>query len=86
MPTYDYSCSKCKHTFEKICRIDNRQDAEKEPCPSCNKSDCVKLTLCSPSLVSPFRVDGLVRPKGDFRDRMQQIKKSSGKKNTIKDY
>lgn len=86
MPTYDYTCSKCGHTFEKICRIDSRLDAEQEPCPSCNTESSVNLTLNAPSLVSPFRVDGLVKPKGDFRERMKQIKQTSGKKNTIKDY
>lgn len=86
MPTYDYTCSKCGHTFDKICRIDNRLDAEKDPCPSCNAELSVNLTINSPSLVSPFRVDGLVKPGGDFKERMQQIKKVSGRNNTIKDY
>lgn len=86
MPTYDYVCSKCEHTFEKICRIDNRLDAEKEPCPSCNTTSSVSLAINAPSLMSPFRVDGLVKAKGDFKERMQQIKKVSGKNNTIKDY
>ena len=86
MPTYDYVCSKCNHTFEKICRIDSRLEPETEPCPGCADIGCVSLTLTAPSLVSPFRVDGLVKPRGDFRDRMKQIKQVSGKKNTIKDY
>lgn len=86
MPTYDYVCSKCEHTFEKICRIDNRLDAESEACPNCKKESCVTLTLNAPSLVSPFRIDGLVKPKGDFKERMQQIKKVSGRNSTIKDY
>lgn len=86
MPTYDYVCSKCNHTFEKICKIDSRLDAESEPCPGCNVGGGVSLTLTAPSLVSPFRVDGLVKPKGDFKERMQQIKKVSGRNNTIKDY
>lgn len=86
MPTYDYTCSKCEHSFEKICRIDNRLDAEKDPCPNCDAKESIFLSLSAPSLVSPFRIDGLVKPKGDFRDRMQQIKKTSGRKNTIKDY
>jgi putative FmdB family regulatory protein len=86
MPTYDYTCSKCGHTFERICRIANRLDAEQEPCPGCNDKCCVSLTINTPSLVSPFRVDGLVKPKGDFKERMQQIKSKSGRKNTIKDY
>lgn len=86
MPTYDYACSKCEHTFEKICRIDSRLDAQSEPCPNCGTENAVTITLVAPSLVSPFRIDGLVKPKGDFKERMQQIKKSSGRRNTIKDY
>lgn len=85
MPTYDYVCSNCEHRFEKICRIDSRHDPESEPCPSCNKKNSVSLEVSAPSLMSPFRVEGLVKPKGDFRERMQQIKKLSGKNNTIKD-
>ena len=86
MPTYDYLCSKCEHRFEKLCRIADRQDPEKEPCPNCGTENSVSITLTAPSLVSPFRVEGLVKPKGDFRERMQQIKQVSGRKNTIKDY
>ena len=86
MPTYDYLCSSCEHRFEKICRIDDRQEPEKNPCPSCGKENAVSITMTAPSLVSPFRVEGLVKPNGDFRDRMQQIKKLSGRKNNIKDY
>lgn len=86
MPTYDYICSKCEHKFDKICKIDNRHDSEKEPCPNCGVKSCVSISLSAPSLLSPFRVDGLVKPKGDFKERMQQIKKTSGRKNTIKDY
>lgn len=86
MPTYDYICSKCEHKFDKICKIDNRHDSEKEPCPNCGGKSCVLISLSAPSLLSPFRVDGLVKPQGDFRERVQQIKKTSGRKNTIKDY
>lgn len=86
MPTYDYACSKCEHKFEKISKIDSRHEPEFEPCPSCGGEKCVSIALAAPSLVSPFRVDGLIKPKGDFRDRMKQIKQTSGRKNTIKDY
>jgi putative FmdB family regulatory protein len=86
MPTYDYTCSSCGKCFEKICRIDNRLDAETEPCPSCDAKSSVTLTITTASLVSPFRIDGLVKPKGDFKERMQQIRQTSGRKNTIKDY
>ena len=86
MPTYDYVCSECNFTFEKILKIDDRVTPTREPCPNCQTKNCITIALAAPSLMNPLRVDGLVKPPGQFRERMQQIKKSSGRKNTIKDY
>ena len=74
MPTYDYVCSECNNTFEQIHKIDDRDSPTKEPCPTCGKSNCISLSLAAPSLVSPFRVDGLKKPSAEFRERMSQIK------------
>lgn len=86
MPTYDYACAKCDHRFEKLLKIEDRELPMKEPCPNCLRKDCVSLSISAPSLVSPFRVDGLKKPATQFKERMQQIKKTSGRGNTIKDY
>lgn len=87
MPTYDYICSSCNFTFDKLLKIDDRVNPTKEPCPNCNSNDCVQLTLSAPSLVSPFRIDGLKKPPGAFKDRMSQIKSGLGKtKHNLKDY
>jgi hypothetical protein len=86
MPTYDYVCSECSFTFDKILKIDDRTRPTEEPCPNCQANNCVTITLSAPSLMSPLRVDGLRKPPGQFRERMQQIKKTSGRNSTIKDY
>ena len=86
MPTYDYACSKCEHTFERILKILDRESPTKEACPNCGKGKSVSISIAAPSLVSPFRVDGLKKPPTQFRERMQQIKKTSGRGNTIKDF
>jgi putative FmdB family regulatory protein len=87
MPTYDYICSKCEHTFDKILRIDDRAAPTNEACPSCGQIGCVSISFGAPSLMSPFRVDGLKKPSGQFRERVQQIKKGLGRtKTTLKDY
>ena len=87
MPTYDYTCSECGATFEEILRIEDRNQPTECPCPSCNKLNCVLLTLCAPSLVSPFRIDGLKQPSGQFKDRMAQIKHGlRHTKHNLKDY
>jgi putative FmdB family regulatory protein len=73
MPTYDYTCKNCQHAFEEICKIDDRELPTKSPCPKCNESS-IELTMSAPNLVSPFRIDGLKKQPGQFKDRMAQIK------------
>ena len=87
MPTYDYQCSKCNFNFDKILKIDDRTIPTQEPCPNCGCNNSVSITLTSPSLMSPFRVDGLKQPSGQFKERVQQIKKGLGRtKHNLKDY
>ena len=87
MPTYDYVCSSCEHTFDQILKIDDRNLPETKPCPNCNKNGTVSLTLSAPSLVCPLRIDGLKKPSSQFKDRIGQIKKSLGRHGkNLKDY
>lgn len=86
MPTYDYYCTKCEKSFDKILKIDDRKLPTEESCPNCNGENSVELLIGSPKPMNPLRVDGLNKPRSDFRERMQQIKKMSGKSANIKDY
>lgn len=62
----------------------DRKQPEQEPCPNCNEKDCIHQTLTSaPPLVTDSK--GIHRRAGsEFNDRMKQIKKGSGRSNTIK--
>lgn len=88
MPTYDYKCSKCEHRFERIKKIAERLEPCSEKCENCEQIDCITLEIVSPNLISPFAVEGLKKPAGDFRDRMKQIKHGLryDKHAKIKDY
>jgi putative FmdB family regulatory protein len=86
MPTYDYKCSKCEYCFDKILSISERKTPETEPCPKCSEQNSVEILIGVPSLVSPFRIDGLKKPQSQFKDRMQQIKAGLGKKHNLKDH
>jgi len=79
MPTYDYKCSSCEYTFEKIMRISERHLPETESCPNCNLSNTVQQCIVAASLVSPFRLDGVKKAPSQFKERMQQIKHGLGK-------
>jgi putative FmdB family regulatory protein len=86
MPMYDYVCSECQHTFDKILKIAEKDIPKHEPCPKCGKTKCIDISLGAPALMSPFRVEGLKKPSGQFRERIQQIKKGLPRKTTLKDY
>jgi putative FmdB family regulatory protein len=86
MPTYEYYCSKCETSFDKILKIADREIPTTEECPGCNVKGSVELRIGASSLIDPFRLDGLKKPRSDFRERMQQIKALSGKNNKIRDY
>lgn len=87
MPTYEYLCSSCEHSFDKILKIADREVPTQERCPNCNSENCITLSIVGASLMSPFRVDGLKKPHPQFKERMQQIKQSLGHRGkNVKDY
>jgi len=74
MPTYQYDCTKCNKSFDEMYSIAERTVPESEPCPNCKETNCIKLSVGAVALVSPFAIDGLIRPPVEFRERMSQIK------------
>ena len=42
MPTYDYVCDACEHTFEQVKMISERDQPISEPCPKCKKEGEVR--------------------------------------------
>jgi len=86
MPTYDYKCSECDFSFEKILKIADRTIPTKECCPNCHKDSSVEICISAPAPISPFSIDGLKKPQSQFRERMKQIKSVAAKSANIKDY
>ncbi len=84
MPTYAYRCKKCESVFEKFLSIASRKEPEQNPCPECNENDCVEQTLTAPPALVSDSIGIHRRAGNEFNDRMKQIKKGSGMKNTIK--
>ena len=64
--------------------MDDRKQPEQEACPNCNEKECVTQTLAgAPALVSDSK-DIHTRAGTEFNNRLKQIKKGSGRSNTIK--
>lgn len=84
MPTYEYRCSNCEHSFEELLKMSDRKIPETQPCPNCKQENTVQQLCSAAALVSPFAIDGLKKPASDFRDRMQQIKEGHKKMSGVK--
>lgn len=86
MPTYEFECEKCQHRFSDLLKVSERSLPLESPCPNCKEEKCIVQVMSAPAVVSPFSVDGLKKPKGDFKERMSQIKHGMHGTAKIKDY
>lgn len=86
MPLYEFKCDSCEHNFTEILKIDDRNIPIDNPCPNCKEEKCITSIIGAPAVVSPFSVDGLKKPKSDFKERMSQIKENVKHTAKIKDY
>ena len=75
MPIYDYSCSKCEHTFVAQKSIADRKQPESDPCPSCGAASCVtQQILTAPGLGTPIGLNLRKHDEG-FKEIMTKIDK-----------
>ena len=82
MPLYEFGCSECGHTFSDVLKVGDRNKPLDEPCPSCGKSGGVTKNIGAPLIVSGVG-DFRKNVPDVFKDRLREIKKSSGKGCTI---
>ena len=64
MPTYDYQCKACEHVFTKFCKISERDEPTKNPCPECGAEDKVSQSIGAPSF-NYNETGGSLRKAGD---------------------
>ena len=73
MPTYEFRCSSCGHTFDELLKIAEREQPLKEPCPSCSK-ECVESVLCAPNIGDAIRM-GITKIDSRLKERYASIKR-----------
>ena len=77
MPNYAFKCEKCKHTFDEMLALSDRDLPTKKPCPKCKKKKIIRDWQAStPSLamdatLTPQKVVG-----SQFKEVIDKIKKS----------
>jgi len=72
MPTYEYRCTECNGTFERIFKINDRKEPEGQPCPFCGKGPVEQVFLTGVLMGDSVRL-GFTRPDNGFREVLQKI-------------
>ena len=89
MPTYDYRCEKCGHTFEESLKIADRNVPTESPCTqdidvqqtkhmtfaeACG-GEVKQIIVAASGLADPVRL-GIRKPDDGFKDMMRRMKKN----------
>jgi putative FmdB family regulatory protein len=71
MPTYDYECQACKHSFEAFHTITARDEPCAQRCSACKKKQVARVFLAAPM----GGVDKTLSPGADFKEMMNKMAK-----------
>lgn len=82
MPLYGYKCGACEHEFTDVMKVDDRKKPCEENCPECGTKGQVNMMIGSPRIVSGVG-DFRAKTSSNFRDRLKEIHKQSGKHSTM---
>ena len=69
MPTYDYECQACKHSFEAFQSITDRDAPCKQQCSLCKKKKVARVFNVAPM----GGVDKTLSPGSDFKQMMNKM-------------
>lgn len=82
MPTYDFSCTKCNHTFDLYLKMDEREEPLSKPCPKCNakKSVTRNYNNYSQAITSDTNLNANKATGGRWNELMGRMKKGIAKR------
>lgn len=84
MPSYDYVCGSCEHTFDKQLKISERDVPTTEPCPVCGVSEVTKTLVRAPDWSDGVR--GKSSVSGGFRDVLEKVHRTNPHSNLSQKY
>ena len=75
MPTYEYQCAKCRHAWEDIYKIADRDLPCSAPCPQCGKRGVGRGIS-----VPVMGADATAGPGADFKELARKMSRTLPKK------
>ena len=83
MPTYDYRCRKCSHTFEEFLPMHKCHAPTKAPCPECKCEDCVDKSFAGvPAVHFESSMRASENKSSQFKEVMDKVSKATGVRGT----
>jgi putative FmdB family regulatory protein len=81
MPIYNYKCS-CGNTFDALYKIADRNLPKEQECKECGITGEIEIQISNVRIVAGVG-DFRKKVPDFFKDRLREIKKVSGRGNTI---
>lgn len=76
MPEYRYQCKACQHEWDEMQRVDARYVPLQNVCENCKIAGKIELIIQPVAIGDSVRL-GITKPKSDFKEVLQQIKKNN---------
>ena len=76
MPTYDYKCEKCDHTFEESLKIVDRSVPTESPCSECGGEVKQIIVAASGFAYDNIRTKHSKKVPGWYTDKIKDMKRN----------
>ena len=76
MPTYDYKCEKCDHTFEESLKIADRSALTESPCSECGGEVKQIIVSASGFAYDNIRTKHSKKVPGWYTDKIKDMKRN----------
>ena len=76
MPTYDYKCEKCDHTFEETLKIVDRKTPTESPCSECGGEVNQIIVAASGFAYDNIRTKHSKKVPGWYTDKIKDMKRN----------
>ena len=76
MPTYDYKCEKCDHTFEESLKIVDRRAPTESPCSECGGEVKQIIVSASGFAYDNIRTKHSKKVPGWYTDKIKDMKRN----------
>jgi putative FmdB family regulatory protein len=73
VPIYEYGCSSCNNSFERLLKMSEMTVPLSQPCPMCESQGTLVQNATAASIGDPIKL-GITRPDAGWGDVLSKVK------------